>query len=107
MTEPNIYGYLATDLNKQLEENDLMLVPGRLSVELAEKLPMTFVMTAEFDFMLRDAIHVAKIFEQADRLAGWSCTAGGNHAWSIYSQSLDTKELYKEWRSAMEAYTQL
>lgn len=82
-----------------------MLLPGRLSVELAQKMPMTFVMTAEFDFLLRDAIHVAKTFEKAGRLAGWCNTPGGNHSWTLFDQREEVKEFYKEWKSAIEAFS--
>ena len=83
-----------------------MLVPGRLSVEMAKKMPMTFVMTAEFDFKIRDAVHVARTFEKAGRLAGWCCTPGGTHGWSFDMGSEEAKEYHMEWKRAIEAYTE-
>lgn len=102
-----MYGMIATDIEKQLAESDLDLVPGRLSVELAQKLPMTFVMTAENDTLLRDAIHVAKTLEKAGRLAGWCQTAQAGHASSFDVRIPEFKEFYEEWRLAIEGYTKL
>ena len=75
-----------------------MLFPGRLSVELAQKMPMTFVMTAEFDTYLRDAINLARTFEKAGRLAGWCCSPGGDHGWTFVLMSEEVFEFYREWK---------
>lgn len=74
--EVKAYKLHATDFDKQLAENDVNLFPGRLSVEQAKKLPMTFVMTSEYDHHERDAITVARTLEQAGRLAGFSKSPG-------------------------------
>lgn len=46
---------LASDFKKQKEDGDLMLFPGKISVEECKTLPPTVVMTSEFDFIRRDA----------------------------------------------------
>ena len=48
------------DFDKQWAEKDPMLFPGRMSVEDAEKLPKTCLMTSEFDTVRRDARMMAE-----------------------------------------------
>ena len=72
--------------------------------ELAQ-MPMTFIMTSEFDFQRRDGIYFARRLEKMDKLAGLSDLAGYNHGWS-FSGCMPAKErFYTEWKAAFEKYT--
>jgi len=95
--EVKTYRLNATDIDKQLANNDLHLFPGRLSVEQAKKLPMTFVMTSEFDHYERDAVHVARTLEKAGRLAGWSKSPAAQHWWHFDSRLPESREFLNEW----------
>jgi len=103
--EVKVYKLHATDLDKQLAENDVNLFPGRLSVEQATKLPMTFVMTSEYDHHERDAVTVARTLEQAGRLAGWSKSPGAQHGWTYDSRTEESHEFHSTWKSAIDAHT--
>lgn len=94
----------ASDWEKQRAENSTVLFPGRISVDAAQKLPMTFVLTSEFDFHRRDALEVTETLKKAGRLAGLGDWPGAGHGASLVGDHPDYLVYMVELKSALEAY---
>ena len=94
----------ASDWEKQRAENSTVLFPGRISVEQAKKLPMTFLQTAEMDFERRDAFVLAETLKQAGRLAGISDWPGAYHGWTTLGDHPDYAIFHEEFRQAILSY---
>lgn len=66
---------------------------------------MTFVLTSEFDFLRRDAFHIAKRLQDVGKLAGVSDVKAADHGWSFIGNTPKVHKLFNEWKDAFEAYT--
>lgn len=73
--------------------------------ELAQ-MPMTFLSTAEHDFLRRDVIEYGKRLQKVGKLAGISDHAGYNHGWTFVGSLPDTERFWTEWKNVIEAFTQ-
>ena len=85
---------MATDLDKQ--KNDTMLFPGKMTIEEAQKLPPTVMITAEFDYFRRDAYQFADKLRQARKLVGFGDYSGVPHNFMfLYSDNKTDKKHYR------------
>jgi len=61
-----------------------MLFPGRMSIEDAQKLPKTCLMTSEFDTVGRCARKMADILKQTNNFLGIHEMPGTPHGYELY-----------------------
>ena len=95
---------LGTDPEKQLAENDVHLLPGRMSIDDCKLLPKTAIFTSEFDFLRRDALAFAEKMKQTDKFLGLHDMPGATHGYEGHMKQPETIEFYKDMKKAHDAW---
>lgn len=100
-----IHTCFSKDYDAQRKARDPDVYPGWMPDEAVEQMPMTFMMTGEFEYCRRDAFAFARRLMKYDKLAGISDVAGVGHDWSFIGCIPRIESFYTEWKNAFEAYT--
>jgi acetyl esterase/lipase len=100
-----LYECFSDNYAEQRAKRDPNIYPGWMPEDELAKMPMTFMMTGEFEYMRRDTFAFAKRLESVNKLAGVSDVAGVGHDWAFIGNIPRIESFYKEWQSAFEAYT--
>lgn len=79
-----LFGFNATDLEKQFAENDPHIVPGRCPLEECKKLPPTAIFTSECDSVRGDARMFAEKMKKTDKFLGLHDMPGVPHGYEVH-----------------------
>jgi len=101
----NVFTYNADDKEKQLAERDPSIMVGRMSDEEVAKLPMSIVITSEFDWSQRDALVFADRLKSAGRLLELGNTASAIQGFENIMENPISIEFRAQMKEALHHYT--
>lgn len=96
------YRMLATDFEKQMAENDPDLLPGRMSLEDAKKLPPTAILTSECDSVKHDARKFAELMKKTNKFLGLHDMPGTPHGYETHYKQPETIALWKDFTAGFK-----